>query len=149
MTPPTKTPPKKTLRNSGIIGKIVFTEKFADNANASKMLNNTMAVASLKSDSPSTKSINRLGTPNSLNKATTATGSVADIKAPNNKAIIKLISRENHNPKPTNIIEKIIPGMAKTKIGSKFLSKPRASRDNADSKIKAGKKTKTTNSCVR
>jgi len=44
------------------------------------------AVPSLKSDSPSNMSVNRLGAPSSLKSANTATGSVAEISEPKRNA---------------------------------------------------------------
>ena len=49
-------------------------------------MKHTMPVPSLSKDSPSTKVENRLLVPSSCNKATTATGSVALMRAPNMRA---------------------------------------------------------------
>ena len=86
------------------------------------------------------KIINRLDTPHSLNKATTATGSVAEIKAPNSNAIMIGTSNESHSQNPTRNSDITSPGTASTSTGSRFFNKPLASRHNADSKTKAGKK---------
>ena len=56
-----------------------------------------MAVASFNNDSPSTRTVSLWGAPNSLKNEITATGSVADIKAPKIKAyiILKLAIQRN------------------------------------------------------
>lgn len=54
--------------------------------------NKIIAMASFKIDSPNIKEKRVESTPNSLNIASTATGSVAEIKAPKAKLAVKVIS---------------------------------------------------------
>jgi len=55
-------------------------------AKSIKSMKKTIAVPSLSKDYPSTNVLNRTLAPNSLSKATTATGSVAERTHPNVKA---------------------------------------------------------------
>ena len=58
---------------------------------AARIVKSTIAVASLKRLSPSTRIAKRFGAPRSLKIATTATGSVADKIAPSNRHTTKPI----------------------------------------------------------
>ena len=71
---PSKGPPKATLIK---LPKTPTAVDYPPLANCIKSMKNTIAVPSFIKDSPSTRVLNLTLAPNSFNKATTATGSVA------------------------------------------------------------------------
>ena len=105
---------------------------------AKKILNKTIAVASLKILSPSTNVTRRFGALSSLNNAMTATGSVAEINAPNKSAPLNDKEVTNPREKPINPAEIIIPITANNKIGIIFLNNKRILTLIAASKINVG-----------
>jgi len=86
MMPPTKRPPKNTLKNSSTAKPASEAVNCSVIARPRIILKKTIAVASFNNDSPSTRIVNRCGAPSSLNSAITATGSVAEIRAPKSYA---------------------------------------------------------------
>ena len=84
-TVPVIIPPINTMKNSIIPLVIVDPEKLPRSTTPRIILNTTRAVPSLKRLSPSTSRFSRFGAPISLNRATTATGSVADMREPNRR----------------------------------------------------------------
>ena len=109
---------------------------------ATKILNRTIAVASLKRLSPSTRIASRLGAPRSLKIATTATGSVADNIAPKSKHAIKPIPETAYTAPPTKKLDINNPTTAKNKIGLISAISFLTSIAKLLSKIRAGRKTK-------
>ena len=108
----------------------------------------TIAVPSLRRDSLSIRVLKRLPPPNSFNKETTATGSVAQMTEPNIK---ETYQSQLPNPIPRYFIPMaiaaliqiatIIPGTAIKKAFQKDFLKVWTSKSNAASKIKVGRKT--------
>jgi len=113
------------------------------------MLNNTIAVASFISDSPSTNVVNRVGVPSSLNRETTATGSVAEISAPNSRAVVRSSGNSIHTPTPTMVVDTSRAGIANISTGAISFANCLACRLNPDSKISTGRKMKNTSSGLR
>ena len=147
---PTTTPPKNTRINSIMADRLEPTVSDSPcNTIVNRILNTTIAVASLKSDSPSTSTFSRSGAPSSLNSATTATGSVADISAPNSSATVSSMSSIAHRAKPTMLVEMSKAGTARVNTGARSFSSWRASRLNPDSNMSAGRNTKNTRSGER
>ena len=137
---PNRAPPMNTLRNSrNILSASDQPIPPPSTAIPSSIEKATIAVASLSSDSPSTSTFSRFGAPSSLNRATTATGSVADISAPKTSATMSLISRAHQMPNPTTKVDMSIAGIARIKIGGRSLSICRASSANPDSNMSAGR----------
>ena len=145
ITAPTRAPPTKTLKKSNTAPPASAQVNAAPlRANKRIILNTTMAVASFNKDSPSTRIVSLSGAPSSLNKEITATGSVADIKAPNKSASTNSISRKYQSPVPMKAVEINSAGTARTRTGNKSLTNCLAFRLNADSNIRAGRnKNKT------
>ena len=141
---PIPTPPKVTIKKS-MIG-------FALAAVSVRMVKNTMnitsAVPSFSSDSLSISVRSFLPPPNSLSKETTATGSVAQITAPNIKATYH-DQPPNPMPKycinivnaPLRHIPTIIPGTAIKKAFQKDFLNVCTSKSKAASKMRVGRKT--------
>ena len=109
---------------------------------AARMINNTIAVASLNRLSPSTRMVRRLGAPRSLKIATTATGSVAETMAPSSRQATKPKPEIASMAKPTAKVEINRPTTASIRIGFMSFSRWRTLMLMADSKISAGKKRK-------
>jgi hypothetical protein len=85
------------------------------------MENNTIAVASLKMLSPSRRVPSRRGAPTSLNRPITATGSVAEMSAPNRNAA-PMLNTENTLNRPPMIPSDIrSPNIARRRIGTIFI----------------------------
>jgi hypothetical protein len=80
---PNRGPPRETLTKLVITYNGDATYPFARFMNSMKK---TIAVPSFNSDSPSTRVLNLTLAPNYFNKATTATGSVADNTQPRVRA---------------------------------------------------------------
>ncbi len=106
----------------------------------------TNDVASLNKLSPSTKTVNRSGTPSCLKIEITATGSVALNIAPRSKATIKSKGEKMAIMKPIMAVEISKPGTAKVKIGTMLRMTWRAFKLKADSNIRVGIKTNRTRS---
>ena len=154
ITAPTRAPPIKTLKKPNTAPPASSQVNAAPlRANKRIILNTTMAVASFNKDSPSTRIVSLSGAPNSLNKEITATGSVAEIKAPNKSASIRSMwistaSRKNQSPIPMKAVEINSAGTARTRTGNKSLTNCLAFRLNADSNMRAGRNKKKTMSGV-
>ena len=73
----------------------------------------TIAVASLNRLSPSTRTESRFGTLRSSKRATTATGSVAEISAPNSNAALQESGVSATTILPTMAVDRITPGNAR------------------------------------
>lgn len=106
------------------------------------MVKSTIAVASLKMLSPSTIVTNLFGAPISLNKAMTATGSVAEISAPKMKEVptpstVKVISVP-----PTTPAEISSPKTVRMIIGPMFFCNALISILIAASNIRIGRMIK-------
>ena len=87
-----------------------------------------------------------MGAPSSLNNATTATGSVAEISAPNRSAVANGRPRAQDPRKPTIAVESRKAGIANVKIGTMFRNKILESRLKEDSNRSVGRKMKKTTS---
>ena len=139
---PTKSPPKNTKRNCTppkTMASFVMTP-------ASRMpvriRDNTMAVASLKRLSPSTRIVSRFGAPSWRKSAITDTGSVA----------LRIDPRRSPSSQPNGVattripamrpVEISRPGTASVRTAVRLSRSARASRLKADSKISVGRKTK-------
>ena len=85
MTAPIKMPPAKTETNSI---RPSATESVAPPATPIRIVVRTMATPSLSMLSPSTRVSSLFETPSSRKTATTATGSVAELITPNNRATL-------------------------------------------------------------
>ena len=137
---PTMMPPRKTFRkprppptrSASTLPMIM----------AARMLNSTMAVASLNRLSPSTSTARRFGAPRSLKIATTATGSVADRIAPSSRQTRKLIPDTAQTAPPTMKAEISSPTIARNRIGRISASNFRTSMARLLSKTSAGRKMK-------
>jgi len=115
--------------------------------------NRVTAVPSLNKLSPSNIIVNRFGAPNSLNSARTATGSVDDMIAPNNKATINGIGKPTSGKIRNSDIAIAVADMIKPIIDSNDIDHAfsiilRMFILNADSKINIGKNKKNNNSGV-
>ena len=110
------------------------------------MLKSTIAIPSLSSDSPSTRTSSRLGTPSSRKVAVTATGSVAEISAPKSSAAVIGMPRPTWTIMPTSTVAITRATIARARIGTRFLTKTRAGRVSAASKTSAGRKAKSSTS---
>ena len=143
---PTRAPPKNTTKNF----PIPLTTTSPLNVPALRipmsMVASTSEVASFSRLSPSTRTVSRSGTPNCLNIAMTATGSVALKMAPTNRAINTSKGEKNQRIKPIIAVEIRSPGTASVNIGTIFLPNCLAFRLKADSKIKVGINTNRTRS---
>ena len=115
---------------------------------AERIVKATIAVASLNRLSPSTRIASRLGAPRSLKIATTATGSVAETIAPSSRHAIRAKSVTPQRATPTATVEISSPMTASVRIGAMSSSSRRTSMERADSKTRAGRKTKKTASEV-
>ena len=79
----------------------------------------TKATASLNRLSPSTRTDRRLVTPSDLKNAITATGSVAEISAPNATAASHGTPTSHHTIQPTAKVPSMVPPMANMRIGTR------------------------------
>ena len=118
ITIPKMGPPIETLTKLTMTPEIVAVYPLT---NFIKTIKNTMAVPSLRRDSPSTKVLNLTLAPNSLSKATTATGSVAESTQPKAQASNQVRSSSPYNKIPLKMkamrkAPKSTPGPAKTKM---------------------------------
>ena len=114
---PSRAPPPATTRNSANGEPVngVAPEKVPK-----KSMKRTIPVPSLSRDSASTRVENRLLVLSSLSRATTATGSVALISAPNIRAKVQLHPENSGTKWPmpiiiaaTSPIDRITPGTAR------------------------------------
>ena len=109
----------------------------------------TTATPSLNKLSPSMRIVKRLLAPNSRNKATTETGSVADKLAPTNKAVAKDKSVNSASAKETPNTEIITPITANRVTGNKLSLRLRQRIFQAASNNNGGKKISKINSGER
>ena len=149
ITAPTRAPPIKTSKKSNTAPPASAQVNAAPlRANKRIILNTTIAVASFNKDSPSTRIVSLSGAPSSLNSEITATGSVAEIRAPNKSASVNGTSRKNHRPTAMKAVEISSAGIARIKTGIRSLTNCLAFRLNADSNNRAGRNRNRTMSGV-
>ena len=105
--------------------------------------NPTIATPSLSMLSPSTMVNNLSGTPSCLKMATTATGSVAEMKTPNSRAAVTGTPSPKYSAVAMSAAEMNSEMIASMRIGTRLRKKARLERPRAAAKISAGRKTKT------
>ena len=108
------------MKKSIVPSPTVVHPKVPTATTPNRILNSTMAVASLKRLSPSTRIANLLGAPTSLNSAITATGSVAAISAPKRSAGPHPMGVNRKTSEPTIPVESSSPGTANESTGARF-----------------------------
>ena len=120
---PTITPPSRTSAKFQEALRRLTSADPGWTAVAMTMVKRTIAVASLKMLSPSINVVSLFGAPISLNNAITATGSVADIRAPKTSAPIKGRVVKRETPTPITPADISSPTTASNRIGTRFLYK--------------------------
>ena len=107
-------------------------------------MDSTIAVASLKRLSPSTSTVSRFGAPSWRKREMTPTGSVALKIVPRRKASGHSIPTRTCMATATSPVLIRSPGTARVRTGVRLSRRSRASMLKADSKTRAGRKTKKT-----
>jgi hypothetical protein len=127
MRVPTPMPPTDTQTKSTAPRTTVRGPTPPDVPAERMMMNSTIPVASLNKLSPSTRTDSRSGALRSLKRATTATGSVAEISAPNSRAALQERGVTAATMLPTMAVDTIISGNAKSTRGYTFCLSSRRS----------------------
>ena len=123
---PTRTPPRNTLKKVAMPVSMTAPLKLPASRISTSNMAITREVASLKRLSPSTNTVSLSGTPNCLNMAITATGSVALNMAPNRSATRMSLKMSlnwlatSHMMSPMIAVETINPGTARVRMGRMF-----------------------------
>ena len=104
-------------------------------------MNITIAAASFRSASPSTRRVSRAAAPTSRNTAITAAGSVVATTEPSSRQTTSGKPAIGQSAKPTTAVQTIVATTASIRIGAASSSIRRTSTVIAPSKTSSGRKT--------